>query len=109
MMGRMAAAPWGSKAKAAIIERRLKSAASTRSSSTARAKGKPGHPITDFWDVWRNVLRNAGPMKPIHRSMIRTALSPAMTTTGARAWAGARAIAPALALVSVLLSALGGA
>lgn len=47
-----------------------------------------------------------GTMKPMHRSVIRAALSLAMTTTGARAWAGARGIAPAVAFVAVLLSAL---
>jgi integrase len=45
----------------AIIERRLRARRfDTPLVFHRKCKGKPGQPITDFWDVWRNALQAAG-------------------------------------------------
>jgi integrase len=44
----------------AIVERRLKARRfDTPLIFHRECKGKPGQPITDFWDVWRNALQAA--------------------------------------------------
>jgi integrase len=73
----------------AIIERRLK----LRRFDTPlvfhrRRKGKPGQPITDFWDVWRNALRNAGLpagrlFHDLRRSAVRTLIRAGVDETTA--------------------------
>ena len=62
----------------AIIERRLKARRfDTPLIFHRECKGKPGQPIMDFWDVWRNVLRDAGLpagrlFHDLRRSAVRT-------------------------------------
>ncbi len=73
----------------AIIERRLK----VRRFDTPlifhrKRKGKPGQPITDFWDVWRNALRNAGLpsgrlFHDLRRSAVRTLIRAGVDETTA--------------------------
>ena len=51
-------------------------------------KGKPGQPIRDFWDVWRNALRNAGLpsgrlFHDLRRSAVRTLIRAGVDETTA--------------------------
>ena len=51
-------------------------------------KGKPGQPITDFWDVWRNALQAAGLpagrlFRDLRRSAVRTLIRAGVDETTA--------------------------
>ena len=73
----------------AIIERRLR----VRRFDCAlifhrECKGKPGQPITDFWDVWRNALQAAGLpagrlFHDLRRSAVRTLIRAGVDETTA--------------------------
>ncbi len=73
----------------AIVERRLKA----RRFDTALifhrvCKGKPGQPITDFWDVWRNALQaarlpEARLFHDLRRSAVRTLIRAGVDETTA--------------------------
>jgi integrase len=73
----------------AIIERRLKARRfDTQLIFHRECKGKPGQPITDFWGVWRNALRNAGLpsgrlFHDLRRSAVRTLIRAGVDETTA--------------------------
>ena len=62
----------------AIIERRLRARCfDTPLVFHRTCKGKPGQPIADFWDVWRNALQAAGlPAGRLFHDLRRSAVRP---------------------------------
>jgi hypothetical protein len=73
----------------AIVERRLRARRfDTPLILHRECKGKPGQPITDFWDVWRNVLQAAGLpagrlFRDLRRSAVRTLIRAGVDETTA--------------------------